>query len=310
MNVSVIVPTIGRPDSLRRLLESIVTQTVQPTEVIIADGSADTATQQILDDPRWIADGLRVLRVAVQPPHAVRQRNAAIAHSSGDLLFFLDDDIVLETDCLQRLMESLIDRPDAVAVMGTFSNQPWPQPTRIWRWYLRWCLGIRNAEWQGRVLGPLLRFGFEPMPDGVRPCDWLGAGNSLIQKASFQKVGGFSDFFLHRCTMNEDVDLGLKLSRVGPVLFCSTARMAHHHAAGGRLSPDQVAEDDLHNRFLILHRTRQLSKSAALSQIVLFLVLETAGNAAGALLRRQMQGLWPLFVGRLRAVKRVRSTYF
>ena len=106
-SVSVIVPTIGRPESLRRLLESILGQTVRPTEVVVADGSSDPATEQLLAAPEWTARGLAVHRVSVQPPNAVRQRHAAVAQATGELLLFLDDDIVLEPDCLQRLIETL-----------------------------------------------------------------------------------------------------------------------------------------------------------------------------------------------------------
>ena len=110
--------------------------------------------------------------------------------------------------------------------------------------------------------------------------------------------------------MNEDVDLGLKLSRFGPILFCPAARMAHYHAPGGRLPPDQVAEDDLYNRFLILDRTRRLGNYKAFRQVITFVLLETLGSTAGALRRRRGRGLWSLFVGRLRALYRIVSTFF
>ena len=67
----------------------------------------------------------------------------------------------------------------------------------------------------------------------------------MIRRTAYDKVGGFSNFFLHRCTMNEDVDLGLRLTRVGRIVFCPSARMGHFQTPGGRLSPMNVAEDEL-----------------------------------------------------------------
>ena len=39
--VSVIVPTIGRPDSLLALLDSLAAQSLRPDELVVADGSRD-----------------------------------------------------------------------------------------------------------------------------------------------------------------------------------------------------------------------------------------------------------------------------
>ena len=39
--------------------------------------------------------------------------------------------------------------------------------------------------------------------------EWLGSGNSLIRRDAHDRAGGFSNFFLHRTTVNEDVDLGI-----------------------------------------------------------------------------------------------------
>ena len=246
--ISVIVPTIGRPQSLERLLVSLVQQTQRVDEVVIADGSSTTETAEVAARSEWAERGLRVTRIPMQPPHAVRQREAAIAASSGELLLLLDDDVELEPDCVAELVDAMDSGPDVVAVMADFSNQPWPVPTRAWRLYLRLVHGLRDGAWQGRVIGPLLRFGYNPVPGTTVTMDWHGAGNTLIRRAAFVKVGGFSPFFLSRATINEDVDLALKLGRVGRILFCPKARMAHFHAPGGRLDSYQAAEDDLHNR--------------------------------------------------------------
>ncbi len=223
--------------------------------MIVADGGEDGATAEVAADSRWLASGLNVRRICVRPPNAVRQRVAAIRSSRGEFLFLLDDDVVLEPDCVEEMLIVLRTAPEAVAVTADFSNCQWPQPTRVWRFYLRRVLGLAEGEWQGRVLGPLLRFGFNPVPADCRRIHWLGAGNSMVRRSAYEQVGGFSNFFLHRSSMNEDVDLGLKLSRVGPILFCPRARMAHHQSPNGRVSVSMAAEDDLFNRFLILRRT-------------------------------------------------------
>lgn len=304
-SVSVIVPTIGRPASLRRLLESLLQQTVPLAEVIVADGSADDGTAGVTGDPRWLAGGLKVIRIAVRPPHAVRQRMAAIAASRGELLLLLDDDVALEPECAERLIAAVNRKPGIVGASADFNNQTWPPPSPAWRFYLRYILGMPEGSWQGRVVGPLLRFGFPSAgTTEERPIDWLASGNTLLRRSAYDAAGGFSSFFLHRSTINEDVDLGLKVSAHGRLVFCPAARMAHYHDPGGRVSAAEAAEDELHNRYLILRHTRRLGFILAFGLVGLYFAVETGSNLIGGLRRWSWPGFWPRTLGRLRALRR------
>lgn len=283
--ISVIVPTIGRPQSLERLLNSLAAQTFRVHEVIIADGSGAEDAGRVAADRRWKQAGLDIKCISVQPPHAVRQREAAIAVSLGELLLLLDDDVELEPQCVAEMVKTLDSRAGVVAVMANFNNQAWAMPPRAWRLYLRIVHGLREGEWQGRVIGPLLRFGFNPPPSGPVSCEWLGTGNSLVRRETFKAAGGFSNFFLYRSTMNEDVDLGLRVAREGLILFCPQARLGHFHDPGGRVSPARVAEDDVFNRFQVLHRTVGHSKLRSFALTTVFVIVESASNIAGAVRR-------------------------
>lgn len=299
MKISAIVPTIGRVDSLNALLESIAAQTCAVDEVIVA--SADRETCDLITTHSEL-----VIRcIAVSPPNAVRQRMAAIDIAHGDYLLLLDDDVVLEPDCVQHMLALLESNDDVAAVTADFSNQSWPDPTRIWQLYLRHILKLEREDWQGRVVGPLLRFGFNPVPDGPRAMEWLGSGSSLVRRSAFTSVGGFSDFFLHRCTINEDVDLGLKLRRAGRIMFCPNARMAHHHAPGGRVTRFLAAEDDLFNRYFILRRTLGMNFLRAFGLVVLYFGVETLSQFLGCVRRLNFRGFIEQLGGRLRAFGRI-----
>lgn len=304
MKISAIVPTIGRPRSLRALLESVAAQTHRVDEVIVADASVDDQTERVLADFKS-QSAFIVKRIAVHPPNAVRQRAAAISVAHGELFLFLDDDVVLEPDCVARMIESLESNACVVAVSADFNNQTWPAPTQMWQLYLRHVLKLKQDAWQGRVVGPLLRFGYNSVP--CEPCatEWLGSGNSLVRRSAFVAAGGFSDFFLHRCTINEDIDLGLKLRRVGTIMFCPAARMAHHHASSGRVTRFMAAEDDLFNRFFILRRTMRFSLLRSFGLVLLYFTVETASQFLGCVRRLSFRGFVAPLTGRLRAFARL-----
>ena len=304
--VSAIVPTIGRPESVDHLLCSLVLQRYKLDEVIIADASNGAQVRRVSEDPQWAAAGLTVRRVVVRPPNAVRQRNEAIAIARGSHLLLLDDDVELEPGCVEAMVDVIV-QPGTVAVMADFNNQPWSGPTRLWRWYLRYVKGMDEGAWQGKVVGPLLRFGYRPSPSRPMPMEWLGSGNSLVRRDAYEQAGGFSDFFLHRCTMNEDVDLGIKLNRIGRIVFCPAARMAHMHAPTGRVAASVAAEDDLHNRYLILRHTVGRSAVSAFASVCLYFAVETLSNVAGALGRLRGGGFAARLAGRTKALVRILS---
>ena len=301
--ISAIVPTIGRPASLTRLLDALAGQTRRPDEVLVADGSEEGDVEQVVLSPRWREAGLEVRHLRVCPPNAVRQRKAAIAASRGSLLLLLDDDVVPEPACVAAL-ESCLESPDVVAAGADFSNQDWPAPTTLWRWYLRWVLGLSNGTWQGRVVGPLLRFGYHPVPAAPAPMEWLGSGHTLMRRDAYDRAGGFSDFFLHGSTINEDVDLTLKVGRAGVMVLCPDARMAHMHEPGGRASSRITAEDDIYNRYHVMRFTQQRSRTSAAALTMVFFVIETVSGLAAAL-RGRGRGAGGRFAGRIQALVRI-----
>lgn len=302
-SISAIVPTIGRPDALAALLDSLATQTRRPDEVIVADAGSGDQIAVLIASQRWRDRGLHVRHLRVSPPNAVTQRIQAIAQSTGDCLLLLDDDVVLDSACVAHL-DALLDDETIIAAVADVTNETWPEATTAWRWYLK-ALGLRDGAWHGRVVGPLLRFGYPPHPVSTLPLEWFGTANTLTRRATFDAAGGFSTFFLHRSTMNEDVDLSLKMARHGRIVICPLARLEHHHHPSGRVSTFAAAEDDLFNRYLIMTRTLGRSRAAAFGNVAIFFVIETMSNLIGAIRRGRFTGLGPRTGGRASALLRI-----
>ena len=92
-SVSVIVPTIGRPESLARLLDSLAAQTRRVREVLVADGSGTDGISAVTSDPRFAAAGLAVRRLAGHagmeflPPRISPWKQFAERYSSGKLIY-------------------------------------------------------------------------------------------------------------------------------------------------------------------------------------------------------------------------------
>ena len=57
---------------------------------------------------------------------AATARNLAIDRSSGKILLFLDDDVELEREFIQRLLETYESHPDAIGASGVVTNYKAP----------------------------------------------------------------------------------------------------------------------------------------------------------------------------------------
>lgn len=116
--VSVIVPTRNRARSLRLLLESFdhLVPPPVPYEIVIADNGSDDETPRILSQWRAAGPGRHVVRV--MEPGKSRAVNAAIAASKGQLLAFLDDDVVAEPAWLAEVWD-YFTRHDCFAAQGS-----------------------------------------------------------------------------------------------------------------------------------------------------------------------------------------------
>jgi glycosyltransferase involved in cell wall biosynthesis len=102
MRCSVIICTRNRQGDLEHCLESISRQTLRPDEVIIVDGSDTDRLLTILNDQRF---NKLALIYKHTDPGLTRQRNVGIKMTSGDILFFFDDDVELRNDYIEKIVE-------------------------------------------------------------------------------------------------------------------------------------------------------------------------------------------------------------
>src|SRR5688572_9534588 len=96
--VSLIMTVRNEAKSLPRLLNSILLQTLQPDEVVIADGGSTDGTQAIA---RSYADRLSLRLLDVPGANISEGRNAAIRAASHDMIAATDAGVVLDPDWLQ-----------------------------------------------------------------------------------------------------------------------------------------------------------------------------------------------------------------
>jgi GT2 family glycosyltransferase len=214
--LTVVVPTYQRPELLRRCLRSLRGQDL-PEDlfqvVVIDDGSGD-ATTQVLEDQalEWPQLEWRSQPTNKGPAAA---RNLGLASAAGDLILFVDDDIVAPPDLLSKHLH-LHQPPDPRrGVVGRVEWHPELEVTPFMRW-------LDTTD---------LQFKFATMEEGQleRPWEAFYTCNLSLPAPILEEVGGFDERFPYPAF--EDTDLGLRLSRRGFRLEYRSSVLAWHARA-------------------------------------------------------------------------------
>jgi glycosyltransferase involved in cell wall biosynthesis len=193
---SVIVPTHQRREALRRVLLSLADQTAPAAsyEVIVAvDGSTDGSEEMLAS-----FDAPYALRVTAGPPRGrAAACNSAIELARGEVLIVLDDDMQPARAFVER---HLANHPPGsrLCVMGAV-------PIELDASSPHAAHHVRDKF--NAHLAELSKPGH-----GFVPRDFY-SGNASLRTETMRSVGGFSESFT--LYGNEDIDLSLRLQRIG-----------------------------------------------------------------------------------------------
>lgn len=98
MNITVVIPTYNRCELLRRAVDSVANQTIEPLETVIVDDGSTDRTRQFLGSIK--SDSIVPIRTGHKGVSAAR--NTGIAAARGDWVAFLDSDDWWAPEKLER----------------------------------------------------------------------------------------------------------------------------------------------------------------------------------------------------------------
>jgi GT2 family glycosyltransferase len=107
VRVSVLIPTLRRPDPLRETLQSILSSDPLPYEVIVIDGDPEHSARAVVDEVRPAAGPAFVYLES--EASVTKQRNDGIDAAQGDVVVFVDDDVAVKTDLFGVLAAAFED---------------------------------------------------------------------------------------------------------------------------------------------------------------------------------------------------------
>ncbi|QPP05267.1 glycosyltransferase family 2 protein [Streptomyces bathyalis] len=116
-SVTVIIPAHDEEEGLPATLESVLSQSVPPEQVIVVDDASRDRTGDVAR--RY---GVSVLRPPQNLGSKARAQNYALPHCSGELVLAVDADTVLARDYIERILPAF-DDPEVVVAAGNVQTR-------------------------------------------------------------------------------------------------------------------------------------------------------------------------------------------
>jgi GT2 family glycosyltransferase len=260
-------------------------QTRLPLQIIVVDASDNWAACRDRLVPSIGAAGVEIIYVQAPKRSLTVQRNTALEHARGEIIFFLDDDTLLYPDCAERILE-VYERDREGWIAGvTAPNLPLPpesaasglyqkasgknanavllsrlQNSKLFRWAMREILLMNHyrlfvpyddppIHWQEHQIQVIIR------DLGLSDVDLAASmfGYAMTVRRTLAEREHF-DSDLLAYSPAEDTDFSYRVSRHGALLVCNSARLHHFEAASGRLKRKQVSALFLTNCALFLRK--------------------------------------------------------
>lgn len=301
VDISVVIPTRNRVKTLVSSLKTLDDQTLLPKEIIIVDGSDDFQSDLSLDQFERI--GLNIQWLRANELGAAAQRNQGVSASNGDFVLFMDDDVYLETDVLEKLWTGMNTLNGAGAVNAMIKNQQYTTPGTISRLMYRLMSGERLDSYAGKLIGPawnLLPEDRGDLPDYVR-CEWLNTTCTLYKKESMPKPVFPAHF--QGYSFMEDVALSYFVNRKYSLWNCRTARVYHDSQSGDHKSDvAAMSEMELVNRHFVMKNLLNKSKFSDYLKLAVFECFQVITSLASS---RTCKIFPELVIGKLRALRKL-----
>ncbi len=227
LTCSVIVATRNRLADLLMCLDSLQKQTFVPTELIIVDSSDNKLSEEQKFTKKYSAQLFPKTKLIYKHtgPGLTYQRNIGIKLASGEILYFFDDDTVLNNDYIEQMQSAFFANKKYVGGMGSINGVS--QKKITFRRMLRTLFLLQRDQSSGM-------FTWSGMPTHTygtkkfKNVEVLGGCCMAYRKSVVKKE--LFDENLSRYSYMEDCDFSCRASRQGELFFNPQACLDHNHS--------------------------------------------------------------------------------
>lgn len=300
MRLTAVIPTRNRPADLVKAVDSVLGQTRRPDTLIVVDQSPGDESRRAVETllaagPLLCVDYVHDTAIT----GLVDAKRVAAGRADGDIVCFLEDDVVLEPDYFEQIERGFVEHPEMLGCCGVVTNLP-PLPA--------FYIGLFHLFHRGMFADR--RVGIHGFAQGrgqaLIPSDYLSGGLSAYRREVFEAVPFDT---ANELFMTEDIDFSTRAAqRFGARFYINPNACLEHH-----MSP--VNRATLHARhrrkvreFFVFYKKRRSSPMDDLA--FAWLICGLAIEASFATIRQLhlgaiagfLAGVWDGIAWRLREV--------
>lgn len=229
LKLSIVIGTKDRPESLKKCLGSISTQTRPPDEILIIDDGRNKA------DVNSMALDLKGARVSYfnksDNPGISKSRNLGASKAAEDIVMFLDDDVILDESYIEEIM-NVFEKDNSKSIYGCEGILMSNKNNIFKRMFLK-LFFLDSDSKEGKVLnngmGILVRGIKSPIE-----VDWISGCNMNYRREVFREFS-FDENFIDNGWV-DDRDFSFRVSRKYLLYATPLAKVKHAEDPRSRIN--------------------------------------------------------------------------
>lgn len=195
--LSVVIVTYNRHDDLKECLDSLLNLNEPPSEIIVVDSNSNDGTHELVKS-------YPLKFVNIKERSMVKARNTGLQNSKGDIIAYVDDDVVVSKNWAKYILEPYEDKN-----VGGVGGRVMPLGNQE---------KTNDLPEKYRAIGKVFDNGFilnnydisTPHPIEV---DTLIGCNMSFRRELLLKIGGFDENFMGSC-FRDDTDVSIRVKKL------------------------------------------------------------------------------------------------
>jgi len=235
MQISIVITTFNRVDDLNECLNSILNQTLLPIETIVIDNGINNITESIIERrmDEFKKKDIVLVYIKNTENSLTVARNIGSRNSSGEVILFLDDDVILDRDYIREIERLYRKFPQALGAQGYILREKRSKLKNMFnKIFFLFHLEKDKCKFLHSVSATY------PFPlSRIMNCQWLSGSNFSFKRSVFETIS--FDEKLKKYSEGEDLDFSYRLFKKFPnsLYISPDAKLIHNASPAGRL-PD------------------------------------------------------------------------
>lgn len=177
MDISVIIPTHNRSQSLTRAIDSILQDNIKSEyEIVVVDNNSKDDTKLVISNYK------SNVNYYFEPNTSFsKARHTGAKNAKGDILLYIDDDVIISQGSIDKIVEIFVKFSEcgviAARILPKYEEEP-PD----------WCLSCEQAFNGWSLYNPNI---YRHLSQGFQEVDWAAGPMMGIRKNVYNLVAGF-----------------------------------------------------------------------------------------------------------------------